>query len=106
MSTSREPLGIMNATTSEDDISSWEDLYSIEWIPKEVFIKFRQQVEGYQLGVNFEVNGCNTKLVFKPLTSDRKWKIIYEPKYADVRVLTKKIPIGPFLNFQGDLEKH
>ncbi|XP_057857608.2 uncharacterized protein LOC131066782 isoform X2 [Cryptomeria japonica] len=83
-----------------DSPSSWEDLYSINLTPKEIFVKLRKQVEGHQLGLNFEENSYNTKLVFKPLTPERKWKFIYEPKIGDVRLLTNKIPIGKFLNLQ------
>ncbi|XP_057857610.2 uncharacterized protein LOC131066782 isoform X4 [Cryptomeria japonica] len=67
-----------------DSPSSWEDLYSINLTPKEIFVKLRKQVEGHQLGLNFEENSYNTKLVFKPLTPERKWKFIYEPKIGDV----------------------
>ncbi|CAM6106617.1 unnamed protein product [Calypogeia fissa] len=85
--------------------ASLDDYYSIDWRPKELFLKFRQQVEGYQLGVNFEFDGfqateCNPKLVFKPAKVERKWKFIFEPKRGDLRLLTKKIPIGPILNIQ------
>lgn len=92
----------------EDTPSSWEDLYSIEWMPKEFFLKFRQHVEGYQIGANLEfdvsgVNACKPKLVFKPVSEDRKWKVLFDSKQADLRLLTKKISIGPLLSLQVGL---
>lgn len=95
----------MDSVNYEDTPTSWDDLYSIEWTPKDFLLKFRQHVDGYQLGANFEfgvtgMKGCNTKLVLKPLSCDRKWKIVCEPKQADLRLLTSKISIGPFLSLQ------
>jgi len=95
----------MDSTEYDQEHSSLEDLYSINWVPKEIIIKLRKQVEGYQLGLNFEfnelqVNAYNTKLVFKPPELDRKWKLICEPNRGDLRLLTKKIPIGRYLNIQ------
>lgn len=85
----------MDSTEYDQEHSSLEDLYSINWVPKEIIIKLRKQVEGYQLGLNFEfnelqVNAYNTKLVFKPPELDRKWKLICEPNRGDLRLLKKK----------------
>lgn len=96
---------VMDSGSYEDSSLSWDDLYSIDWTPKELFLKFRQNIEGYQVGCNIEFDGtgekkCNTKLVLKPLSCDQKWKIVCEPKHADLRLLTKKISIGPFLSLQ------
>lgn len=44
------------ASEGGDVASSFEDFCSIDWMPKEFFMKFRQHVEGFQLGVNFEVS--------------------------------------------------
>jgi len=102
-----DQVNSMQARASEggDVASSFEDFCSIDWMPKEFFMKFRQHVEGFQLGVNFEFNGVqvnqsNTKIVFKPVSADSKWKIICEPKHGDLRLLTKKIPLGPLLSLQ------
>lgn len=108
MPTNMDAGGLETSSNHEDAPSSWDDLYSIEWMPKEFFLKFRQHVEGYQLGANleFDVSGasaCKPKLVFKPVSEDRKWKVLFEPKQADVRLLTKKISIGPFLSLQVGL---
>ena len=60
--TNRGPPGIdsggpvENATTS-----SWSDLYSIDWKPKECVLKFRQHVEDFQIGANLEVFICEVR---------------------------------------------
>jgi hypothetical protein len=53
-----DQVSSMQARASEggDVASSFEDFCSIDWMPKEFFMKFRQHVEGFQLGVNFEVS--------------------------------------------------
>lgn len=53
-----------------------------------------QQFNGVQ------VNGCSTKFVFKPATASGMWKVVCEPKHGDLRLLTKKIPIGPLFHLQ------
>ncbi|KAL2621330.1 hypothetical protein R1flu_001535 [Riccia fluitans] len=104
LQTGADPV-VLERGTHEPRPAAWQDFYSIDWTPKDVFLKFRQQVEGYQLGANFEfdgfkIDGFNTKFVFKPTKGDRKWKLICEPKPGDLRLLTKKLPIGPLLNIQ------
>eukprot|EP00250_Pteridium_aquilinum_P035603 c9708_g1_i1 orf=292-981(-) len=106
--TNMEARGLDTSNNHEDAPSSWDDLYNIEWMPKEFFLKYRQHVEGYQLGANLEfdmsgANACKPKFVFKPVSEDRKWKVLFEPKQADLRLLTKKISIGPFLSLQVGL---
>ncbi|XP_050373706.1 uncharacterized protein LOC126791309 isoform X1 [Argentina anserina] len=88
-----------------EEPSSWEELYSINWIPSELFLKFRKELQGLRVGLNLEfynapINECQPKIVFKPLATDRRWKFIYEPIRQDVRVLSKKIPLTNFLNLQ------
>lgn len=63
----------------------------------------RTKLKGKCLGCQFDgvqVNGCTTKFVFKPASSDNMWKVVCEPKQGDLRLLTKKIPIGPLLHLQ------
>ncbi|KAH7302116.1 hypothetical protein KP509_23G057300 [Ceratopteris richardii] len=103
-----ENQDLETSSNHEDAPSSWNDLYSIEWMPKDFLLKFRQHVEGYQIGANLEfdlsgTNACKPKFVIKPLSEDRKWKVLFEPRQADLRLLTKKIPIGPFLSLQVGL---
>ncbi|CAD5318207.1 unnamed protein product [Arabidopsis thaliana] len=84
---------------------SWEDLYKINLMPSELFLKFRKELQGLRVGVNLELyneptNDYHAKLVLKPLCPERKWKFIYEPLHQEVRVLSKKIPVTRFLNLQ------
>lgn len=41
-------------------VSSFSDFYSIDWTPKEFYVKFRQQLNGYQVAANFEVSLVST----------------------------------------------
>eukprot|EP00252_Welwitschia_mirabilis_P023730 TRINITY_DN6787_c0_g1_i1.p1 TRINITY_DN6787_c0_g1~~TRINITY_DN6787_c0_g1_i1.p1 ORF type:complete len:200 (+),score=36.13 TRINITY_DN6787_c0_g1_i1:325-924(+) len=90
----------LNQETSEGD-----DLYRINWVPKEFFLKLRKNAKGYQLGLNFELNNfqletCYKKIVFKPLKSEKKWKFIFEPDHGDICLMTSKVAIGSFLRLQ------
>nr|XP_043627276.1 uncharacterized protein LOC122598861 isoform X2 [Erigeron canadensis] len=89
----------------EEGPKSWDELYAIDLMPSELFLKFREQLHGFRLGLNLEfynspVNECQTKFVLKPLSNERRWKFIYEPLHHDVRLVSKKIPITKFLNLQ------
>lgn len=91
--------------SSGDEAASWDERYKFNLMPSELFLKFRKQIQGFRVGVNFEfynapMNEYQAKLVLKPLSYDRKWKFIYEPLHHDVRLLSKKIPITSFLNLQ------
>ncbi|OAP10122.1 ORG4 [Arabidopsis thaliana] len=43
---------------------SWEDLYKINLMPSQLFLKFRKELQGLRVGVNLEVfpSLCSTKL--------------------------------------------
>ncbi|XP_024395244.1 uncharacterized protein [Physcomitrium patens] len=101
--------------TCKDLHHTLREFYNIEVMPKTFIIKFRQRVQGVQLGANFEFDGmqvdrmklnnfspddCHTKLVLKPSSETAYWKVICEPKEKDLRILTKKIPLGSLFNFQ------
>lgn len=47
-----------NAGSNEEVPTSWEELYNINLIPTEVFLKFRKEIQGYRVGVNLEVFLC------------------------------------------------
>ncbi|MQL73659.1 hypothetical protein Taro_006008 [Colocasia esculenta] len=84
---------------------SLEDLYHINVVPSELFLKFRKEAQGFRLGLNlefynFQGNEFEAKLVLKPMAPDRRWKFVYEPIHGDIRVLSKKIPITKYLNLQ------
>lgn len=105
---------------------SWlSDFYSIDWTPKEYLVKFRQQGSRYRVGANigfeavekgecgdpsscisvlgYHARGFSTKLVVKQIGRDRKWKVIFEPQHSDIRLLTKKMALGRWLNLQVGL---
>ncbi|GAB4838039.1 hypothetical protein Ancab_027567 [Ancistrocladus abbreviatus] len=94
-----------NSGPSDEEPTSWDELYNINLVPSELFLKFRKEIEGFRLGVNLEFynapsNDFQAKLVLKPLSPERRWKFIYEPIHQDVRLLSKKIPLTKFLNLQ------
>lgn len=94
-----------SAGSSGEEPTSWDERYNINLLPSELFLKFRKEIEAYRVGINLEfynseMNDYHAKLVLKPLSYDRKWKLIYEPLQKDVRLLSKKIPITKFLNLQ------
>ncbi|KAG6740579.1 hypothetical protein POTOM_056034 [Populus tomentosa] len=117
----------MDPGSNGEEPTSWEELYNINLMPSELFLKFRKEIEGIRVGVNLEmitesgdvrvfffffflsyagnfynapVNEFQGKIVLKPLSPERRWKFIYEPIHQDVRILSKKIPVTKFLNLQ------
>ncbi|KAL8223301.1 hypothetical protein R6Q57_020700 [Mikania cordata] len=91
--------------SGDEPLKAWDELCSIDLMPSELFLKFREQIQGFRVGLNLEfynspINECRGKLVLKPLSNDRRWKFIYEPLHHDVRLVSKKIPVTKFLNLQ------
>ncbi|KVI01158.1 hypothetical protein Ccrd_020581 [Cynara cardunculus var. scolymus] len=100
-----QELRTLSAEMAAEEPKSWDELYSIDLMPSELFLKFREQIQGFRVGLNLEfynapTNECQAKLVLKPLSHDRRWKFIYEPLHHDVRLVSKKIPLTKFLNLQ------
>ncbi|PPD89987.1 hypothetical protein GOBAR_DD13085 [Gossypium barbadense] len=95
----------MEPPPNGEEPTSWDELYNINLIPSELFLKFRKEIQGFRVGVNLEffnapMNDFQTKLVLKPLSPERRWKFAYEPIRQDVRLISKKIPVTKFLNLQ------
>ncbi|OMO91802.1 hypothetical protein COLO4_18100 [Corchorus olitorius] len=95
----------MEPAPNGEEPTSWDELYNINLMPSELFLKFRKEIQGFRVGVNLEfynapTNDFQTKLVLKPLSPERRWKFAYEPIHQDVRLLSKKIPVTKFLNLQ------
>lgn len=44
-------------SSRRNPLQACQEFYSFELMPKTFLIKFRQQIEGFQLGANFEVKG-------------------------------------------------
>ncbi|XP_041009209.1 uncharacterized protein LOC121253276 isoform X2 [Juglans microcarpa x Juglans regia] len=81
----------MDSTSNGEEPTSWEELYKINLMPSELFLKFRKEVQGIRVGLNLEFynapsNEYQAKLVLKPLSPDRRWKFIYEPIHQDVGI--------------------
>ncbi|XP_031109552.1 uncharacterized protein LOC116013765 [Ipomoea triloba] len=88
-----------------EEPANWDELYNINLMPSEFFLKFRKELEGFRVGVNLEFYNSPTneylaKLVLKPLSPDRRWKFMYEPLHHEVRLFSSKIPVTKFLNLQ------
>ncbi|OAY67898.1 uncharacterized protein LOC109706790 isoform X1 [Ananas comosus] len=97
--------GIGGNGDEPNEPASIDELFNINFVPSELFFKFRKEIEGLRVGVNFEFfnyqsNEYEAKLVLKPLAPDRRWKFSYRPIRGDVQLLSKKIPITKFLNLQ------
>jgi hypothetical protein len=45
----------MDSGSNGEKPTSWEELYNINLIPSELFLKFRKEIEGIRVGVNLEV---------------------------------------------------
>ena len=39
-----------------EEAKTWDEMYSIDLMPSELFLKFREQIHGYRLGLNLEVH--------------------------------------------------
>ncbi|XXG81685.1 hypothetical protein AAC387_Pa09g2260 [Persea americana] len=93
------------ANANGDESPSFDELYNINLFPSELFLKFRNEIQGLRVGVNLEFynspgNDYHAKLVLKPLAPDRRWKFMYEPVRGDIRLLSKKIALTKYLNLQ------
>lgn len=45
----------MDSNSNGEEPNSWEELYSINLIPSELFFKFRKEQQGLRVGLNLEV---------------------------------------------------
>lgn len=45
----------MDSNSNGEEPKSWEELYSINLIPSELFFKFRKEQQGLRVGLNLEV---------------------------------------------------
>lgn len=46
----------MNSGTNGEEPTSWEELYNIDLMPSELFLKFRKEIQGIRVGLNLEVS--------------------------------------------------
>ena len=45
----------MESAPSGEEPTSWDELYNINLMPSELFLKFRKEIQGFRVGVNLEV---------------------------------------------------
>lgn len=71
----------MDWGSNGEEPTSWEELYSINLIPSELFLKFRKEVQGLRVGLNLEVH---TYIIFSSwfltviLCAQFKWFEIFD----------------------------
>ncbi|TYI76637.1 hypothetical protein E1A91_D06G089800v1 [Gossypium mustelinum] len=62
----------MEPPPNGEEPTSWDELYNINLIPSDLFLKFRKEIQGFRVGVNLEVGiGHN----FKMNAIGWKWKL-------------------------------
>ncbi|KAI5005404.1 hypothetical protein ZWY2020_032647, partial [Hordeum vulgare] len=88
-----------------DGPTTLDELYHINVVPAELHFKFRKELQGLRVGINFEfynleVNDFEAKVVLKPLDFDRKWQFQYKPISDDIQLLSKKFAVIKYLNLQ------
>ncbi|KAI5015009.1 hypothetical protein ZWY2020_056399 [Hordeum vulgare] len=85
-----------------DGPTTLDELYHINVVPAELHFKFRKELQGLRVGVNFEaeVNDFEAKVVLKPLDFDRKWQFQYKPISGDIQLLSKKFAVTKYVNLQ------
>ncbi|XP_044968699.1 uncharacterized protein LOC123428542 [Hordeum vulgare subsp. vulgare] len=89
-----------------DGPTTLDELYHINVVPAELHFKFRKELQGLRVGVNFEfynleVNDFEAKVVLKPLDFDRKWQFQYKPISGDIQLLSKKFAVTKYVNLQA-----
>ena len=45
----------MESGSNGEEPTSWDELYTINLMPSELFLKFRKEIQGLRVGVNLEV---------------------------------------------------
>lgn len=45
----------MEGSSNGEERASWTELYNINLMPSEFFVKFRKEIEGFRAGLNLEV---------------------------------------------------
>lgn len=49
----------MDSGSNVEEGKSWDELYTVDLMPSELFLKFRKEIQGFRFGVNMEVNITN-----------------------------------------------
>lgn len=45
----------MDSGSNGEEPTSWDELYTVNLMPSELFLKFRKEIQGLRVGVNLEV---------------------------------------------------
>ncbi|KAL6537745.1 hypothetical protein OROHE_012372 [Orobanche hederae] len=53
----------MDGTSNGEEGTSWEELYNINLMPSEIFLKFRKEIQGLRVGVNLELIALVTNIL-------------------------------------------
>lgn len=46
----------MDSGSNGEEPTSWDELYSVNFMPSELFLKFRKEMQGLRVGFNLEVS--------------------------------------------------
>ena len=46
----------MDSGSNVEEPKSWDELYTLNLMPSELFLKFRKEIQGFRVGVNMEVS--------------------------------------------------
>ena len=47
--------GRRESGSNGEEPAPWDELYNVNFMPSELFLKFRKEIQGIRLGVNLEV---------------------------------------------------
>lgn len=50
----------MDSGSNVEENKSWDELYTLDLMPSELFLKFRKEIQGFRFGVNMEVDYIHT----------------------------------------------
>lgn len=48
-------LEMDSGSNNVEEGKSWDELYTLDLMPSELFLKFRKEIQGFRFGVNMEV---------------------------------------------------
>ncbi|GKE66986.1 hypothetical protein Tco_1521147, partial [Tanacetum coccineum] len=57
--------GLNSSNGRGEEAKTWDEMYSIDLMPSELFLKFREQIHGYRLGLNLEYD-CGSPVLQCP----------------------------------------
>ncbi|XP_020083370.1 uncharacterized protein LOC109706790 isoform X2 [Ananas comosus] len=88
--------GIGGNGDEPNEPASIDELFNINFVPSELFFKFRKEIEGLRVGVNFEVGIGHS---FQMNATGWKWKLSTSFGGDGVSQIRNKTSIGLFPGF-------